>query len=66
MFLGVWSSGSRLQPRVQPLELSQVSGTMATRREGWDSNDHVSGVISELLSELDFAAGEFTNLTFLL
>lgn len=34
--VGVRPSGSRLQPRVQPLELCQVFGTVASRREGCD------------------------------
>lgn len=37
--LGKWPFGSRLQPRIQPLELCQVSGTLASRGEGQDCNE---------------------------
>lgn len=36
VFSGIWTPGSRLQPWVQPLELRQVFGRVATRGEGGD------------------------------
>lgn len=62
--VGVWTSGSRLQPWIQPLELGQVFGTMASRREGWDWNYQLSGVILQDSSESDSAAGPVVNFYF--
>lgn len=57
VFSGIWTPGSGLQPRIQPLELCQVFGRVASRGEGGDWMRGYQVSAADVLTDAFFCAG---------